>query len=113
MTILFTHQSCLLHEVAAGHPENPSRLKVLEALFANDTFKELERRDAPLGSVDQIALMHSEKYIEEIVRAVPDNELVYFFSLISQDLLVNMVPNLPDLIQVHLIQIMIWNIKHS
>ena len=77
MTILFTHQSCLLHEVAAGHPENPSRLKVLEALFANDTFKELERRDAPLGSVDQIALMHSEKYIEEIVRAVPDNELVY------------------------------------
>ena len=77
MTILFTHQSCLLHEVAAGHPENPSRLKVLEALFADDTFKDLERRDAPLGSVDQIALMHSEKYIEEIVRAVPDNELVY------------------------------------
>ena len=77
MTILFTHQSCLLHEVAAGHPENPSRLKVLEALFADDTFKELERRNAPLGTVDQIALMHSEQYIEEIVRAVPDNELVY------------------------------------
>jgi len=77
MTILFTHQSCLLHEVAAGHPENPSRLKVLEALFADDIFNELERRDAPLGTVDQIALMHSEQYIEEIVRAVPDNELIY------------------------------------
>ena len=77
MTILFTHQSCLLHDVAAGHPENPSRLKILEALFANDTFKELERRDAPLGTVDQIALMHSEQYIEKIVRAVPDNELLY------------------------------------
>ena len=78
MTILFTHQSCLLHEVAAGHPENPSRLKVLEALFADDTFKDLERRDAPLGTVEQIALMHSEQYIEEIIRAVPDNELLYF-----------------------------------
>ena len=77
MTILFTHQSCLLHEVAAGHPENPSRLKVLEALFADDIFKDLERRDAPLGTVDQIALMHSEQYIEEIIRAVPDNELLY------------------------------------
>ena len=77
MTILFTHQSCLLHKVAAGHPENPSRLKVLEALFSDDTFKELERRDAPLGTVDQIALMHSKQYIEEIMRAVPDNELLY------------------------------------
>ena len=77
MTILFTHQSCLLHEVAAGHPENPSRLKILEALFADDTFKELERRDAPLGTVDQIALMHSEQYIEEIVKVVPVDELVY------------------------------------
>ena len=77
MTILYTHKSCLLHEVAAGHPENPSRLKVLEALFADDIFKDLERRDAPLGTVDQIALMHSEQYIEEIIRAVPDNGLLY------------------------------------
>ena len=77
MTILYTHKSCLLHEVAAGHPENPSRLKVLEALFADDIFKELERRDAPLGTVDQIALMHSEQYIQKIIRAVPDNELLH------------------------------------
>ena len=77
MTILFTHQSCLRHEVAAGHPENPSRLKVLETLFAEEAFRGLERRDAPLGTVDQITLMHSERYVEEIVRAVPDNEFLY------------------------------------
>ena len=77
MTILFTHQSCLRHEVAAGHPENPSRLKVLETLFAEEAFSGLERRDAPLGTVDQITLMHSERYVEEIVRAVPDNEFLY------------------------------------
>jgi acetoin utilization deacetylase AcuC-like enzyme len=77
MTILFTHQSCLLHDVPAGHPENPSRLKVLESAFAADEFKFLDRREAPLCKIESIALMHSQSYIEDVTKVISEKEFVY------------------------------------
>ena len=77
MTILFTHQSCLLHDVPAGHPENPSRLKVLESAFAADEFKFLDRREAPLCKIESIALMHSQSYIEDVTKVISKKEFVY------------------------------------
>ena len=77
MTILFTHQSCLLHDVPAGHPENPARLKILESAFAADEFKCLDRRDAPLGKIESIALMHSQSYIEDVTKVISEKEFVY------------------------------------
>jgi acetoin utilization deacetylase AcuC-like enzyme len=77
MTILFTHQSCLLHEVPRGHPENPARLKVLETAFAADEFKSLNRRDAPLGKIESIALMHSRSYIEDVTKVISEEEFVH------------------------------------
>ena len=77
MTILFTHQSCLLHDVPAGHPENPSRLKVLESAFAADEFKCLDRREAPLCKIESIALMHSQSYIEDVTKVIFEIPMVH------------------------------------
>jgi len=76
MTILFTHPDCLLHNQGAGHPESPARLKsVLAALGAPD-FTTLDRRDAPLATVGQIARVHAADFVEALLDAAPENGLV-------------------------------------
>jgi acetoin utilization deacetylase AcuC-like enzyme len=77
MTILYMHDACVLHEVAIGHPESPERLRVLKAVLSGEEFSALDRRDAPRGTIEQIALMHSQNHIEQITKVIPENELIY------------------------------------
>ncbi|HYD31639.1 MAG TPA: histone deacetylase family protein [Azospirillaceae bacterium] len=71
-TTLFTHPACLEHDTGLGHPECPERLKaVLSALESEDFFL-LERQEAPLATIDQIARVHPRDYIERVFAAVPE-----------------------------------------
>jgi acetoin utilization deacetylase AcuC-like enzyme len=77
MTILYMHDACILHEVTAGHPESPKRLRVLKSVLSGEEFSALDRRDAPRGTIEQIALMHSQHHIEQITKVIPENELIH------------------------------------
>ena len=70
--IIYSHPACFGHEPGPGHPEAPARLQaVLDALRAPE-FAGLTWRDAPLGTTDQVRLVHSQAYVEDVQAAVPE-----------------------------------------
>jgi acetoin utilization deacetylase AcuC-like enzyme len=75
-TLLVTHRACLNHITAAGHPERPDRLRAIEQALEAESFQNLAREQAPIGTKEQIALCHPMNYIEAIEEATPDEGLV-------------------------------------
>jgi acetoin utilization deacetylase AcuC-like enzyme len=75
-TVLITHLACLGHDPGEHHPESPQRLRaVLAALEAPD-FADLEWREAPAASMEELTRVHPESYVEAILRIRPaDDEL--------------------------------------
>ena len=72
-TILYSHPKCIEHDMGAGHPESPDRLRaVMEALKA-DAFNGLDRREAPMAELDQIARVHPRDYVDRIMAAIPES----------------------------------------
>ena len=76
MTLFFTHQACIGHDMGPMHPERPARLQALNAAFEVERFNELDRRESPLATVDQIARMHPRDHVERVLAAVPESGLV-------------------------------------
>ena len=70
-TLLLSHPACFDHDPGRMHPERPARLKAILAALDGPEFAALERRDAPLATRDQIALVHSEFYVDRVLQAVP------------------------------------------
>ena len=69
--LLYTHPSCLAHQMGAGHPESPARLQaVLEAL-AHDKFADLDRVEAPRVTREQLARAHAVGLVDEIFASAP------------------------------------------
>ena len=76
-TALYTHPSCLEHEMGSWHPEAPARLvAILEALEHED-FHCLQRRQAPLGSVKEIEYVHAPYYVEALFENLPKSGHVH------------------------------------
>jgi acetoin utilization deacetylase AcuC-like enzyme len=70
-TLVYSHAACLEHRPGPSHPESPERLKaVLRALRAPE-FASLEWRDAPMGTLDQVRLIHDSSYVDEIAELAP------------------------------------------
>jgi len=69
----YTHDSCRLHDMGAGHPESPARLDAIEAAVVADPELAalLAREEAPEASLEQIARVHDARHVEAIVRASP------------------------------------------
>jgi acetoin utilization deacetylase AcuC-like enzyme len=76
MTLYFSHDACMGHDMGPMHPERPARLEALNTVFAADDFAALDRREAPLATVDQIARMHPRDHVERVLAAVPRSGLV-------------------------------------
>ncbi|MES1989822.1 MAG: histone deacetylase family protein [Pseudomonadota bacterium] len=70
-TLLVTHSACLAHEVPAGHPECPDRLRAVLAALDAEEFALLIRATAPLASVEQIARVHDAALIDYLMQASP------------------------------------------
>ncbi len=71
-TLIFGHESSELHDMGQGHPERPDRIRAVKRVLEADRFKELEHREAPLATVDQIARVHDRNYVTKLLEAVPD-----------------------------------------
>jgi acetoin utilization deacetylase AcuC-like enzyme len=75
-TLLISHPACLEHLTPAGHPERPDRLRAVEAALEAEKFQVLARIEAPLASLETVALCHPMDYITALRDASPDEGLI-------------------------------------
>jgi acetoin utilization deacetylase AcuC-like enzyme len=77
-TALLTHPDCVLHEMGAGHPESPQRLKaILAALQASGLASRLVSREAPEATREQLERVHHADHVEFVFSSAPDRGYAY------------------------------------
>jgi acetoin utilization deacetylase AcuC-like enzyme len=67
--LYFSHPACLEHDPRQGlygHPEQPDRLRAIEAALAERDWLGWERREAPRASEEELALVHPREQVEGI-----------------------------------------------
>jgi acetoin utilization deacetylase AcuC-like enzyme len=75
-TLLLSHPACLDHLTPMGHPERPDRLRAIERALEHEKFQGLAREQAPMASVELIALAHPMDYVEQVREAAPKEGMV-------------------------------------
>ena len=75
-TLVFHHPACLRHEPGRGHPESPQRLHAVLQALRQPEFAQLAWREAPLGTREQVLLVHHAAYVDAIAAAAPQSGLV-------------------------------------
>ena len=66
-TAFYTHPDCRGHDMGAGHPECPERLDAIDDyLLASGLDAALERREAPVVDLADLALAHSSGFVAEL-----------------------------------------------
>jgi acetoin utilization deacetylase AcuC-like enzyme len=70
-TQLFTHAACLEHDPGDFHPECPERLESILRALDRDSFRDLERIDAPRASEAQLMLAHPHAHVAQIFDRIP------------------------------------------
>jgi acetoin utilization deacetylase AcuC-like enzyme len=76
-TLLISHPAFLEHLTPLGHPERPDRLRAIERALEAEKFQTLARSQAPLASLETIALCHPMEYIIEVREASPREGLIH------------------------------------
>jgi len=71
-TLLYSHESSLQHEVPAGHPERPDRLRAVEKILSDERFKKLIRKAPERVSREAVLRVHSADYYDAIERSIPE-----------------------------------------
>jgi len=72
-TLIYTHTACFDHIPGPHHPESPERLQaVLQALKAPE-FADVRWRDAPMGTFEQVRLIHTPQYVERVESLSPQD----------------------------------------
>jgi acetoin utilization deacetylase AcuC-like enzyme len=67
--LYFSHPSSLEHDPRqglAGHPEQPERLRAIEAALAERDWLGWERREAPAASEEELMLVHPREHVARI-----------------------------------------------
>jgi acetoin utilization deacetylase AcuC-like enzyme len=67
--LYFSHPACLEHDPRQGlygHPEQPERLRVIEAALGERDWLGWERREAPRASEEELTLVHPREHVEAI-----------------------------------------------
>ena len=77
-TAIYTHPDCALHEMGAGHPESPMRLKsILAALEASGLSDRLSMREAPEARREHLERVHDAQHVDLIFEAAPQRGYAY------------------------------------
>jgi acetoin utilization deacetylase AcuC-like enzyme len=71
-TAYITHADCLRHEMGAGHPENPERLRAIdEHMRSSGLLDELRCLEAPLAGSEDLSRVHRASYVDLIFQNAP------------------------------------------
>ncbi len=66
-TAFYSHPDCRGHDMGAGHPECPQRLDAIDDyLLATGLVDVLERREAPVVSMDDLGRAHESRFVGEL-----------------------------------------------
>jgi acetoin utilization deacetylase AcuC-like enzyme len=76
-TLYYSHPDFLLHDTGIGHPESPARLIYIEEALAQPAFSDLIRISPPLGTEQQINLIHPSFHNDAIRKAIPLHGIHY------------------------------------
>lgn len=75
-TLIYTHEACLRHDPGEHHPESPERLHAVLAALKQSEFAALQWAEAPLGTEEQVLLVHRKSYVNGVREAAPRAGLV-------------------------------------
>ena len=71
-TALYAHDADgAEHATPPGHPERAERLEAVRRGLSGPRFAKLDRREAPLGTDDEVLRCHPERYLEALRAAEP------------------------------------------
>jgi acetoin utilization deacetylase AcuC-like enzyme len=76
-TLYYSHPDFLFHQTGAGHPECPDRIIVIDRAVSGQNFAGLIRPSPPLGTEQQVRLIHPQFHIDTIVAAIPEQGTHY------------------------------------
>jgi acetoin utilization deacetylase AcuC-like enzyme len=74
-TLIYTHDACLQHRPWRHHPEAPQLLLAVRQALQTPAFGDLVWREAPLGSAEQVKLVHDDDYFDWVHAASPELRL--------------------------------------
>ena len=72
-TLVYSHAACLEHRPGPSHPESPERLNAVLRALRSPEFSSLEWRDAPMGTLDQVQLIHDRAFVDEVADIAPQH----------------------------------------
>lgn len=72
-TWLITHPACLQHDTGYGHPECAERLRAIAAALDTPDFSALVRQEAEKATTEEIARVHTPRYVELILSMIPNS----------------------------------------
>lgn len=70
-TFCFFHPDCETHDPGPGHSERSARLTAILSSLRHANLSNLEWREAPLGHIDTLELVHDKDYIDFVFRSLP------------------------------------------
>jgi len=76
-TALITHLACLEHVMPSSHPESPERLRAVLAALEAPEFSSLLRIQAPVASMEQLALAHPAGFAEALLAKLPERGFAF------------------------------------
>jgi acetoin utilization deacetylase AcuC-like enzyme len=72
-----SHPACRLHFMGEGHPEQPARLSAIEEmLHVRQLYDFLQHHEAPRATLEQLARVHPQSYVEYVAARTPAEGLV-------------------------------------
>jgi acetoin utilization deacetylase AcuC-like enzyme len=74
-TLIYTHDACLRHQPGRQHPEAPERLVAVLRALREPLFAGLQWREAPLGNIEQVRLVHQADYVQWVHDVAPSQGL--------------------------------------
>jgi acetoin utilization deacetylase AcuC-like enzyme len=77
-TCYYTHPACVEHDPGAYHPENPGRLRAVNAALEAAVLDGLQWREAPRGTPEQAALAHPADYVGFVLENIPQTGQLAF-----------------------------------
>ena len=72
--VIFSHDHAHLHLVPTGHPERPERITTIYDMLDQE-FCHIKRQPAPLASLAQLSLVHTDRYLDRLFANAPTNGL--------------------------------------
>ena len=70
-TALIGHPAALAHDMGAGHPERPDRLRVVNDVLAGPSFSALRRLEAPEADRSALLRVHPERFVDALLQVRP------------------------------------------